>query len=191
MTGNTAHEGRRHRSRWRRAAWGTAAALILLPVCAMQGTDAVMWDLADVVCAGALVVSVGVTYALAARMTCNSAYRAAVGVALAAAVILVWGNLAVGLIGSEDHPANVLYGGVLAVGIIGAIIARVQPHGMARALVATALAQMVVAVIALIAGWGSTGDIVMLTGFFAALWLIAAWLFRQAVREHTPAGAAP
>ena len=48
-----------------------------------------------------------------------------------------------------------MYGGVLAVGIVGAIIARFQPDGMARALVATALAQMVVAVIALIAGWGS------------------------------------
>ena len=54
MTGNTAHEGRRHRSRWRIAAWGTAAALILLPVFAMQVTDAVMWDLADFVCAAAL-----------------------------------------------------------------------------------------------------------------------------------------
>ena len=92
-------------------------------------------------------------------MTGNSAYRAAVGVALAAAFILVWVNLAVGIIGSEDNPANVMYGGVLAVGIIGAIIARFQPHGMARALVATALAQALVAVIALIAGWGSTGRI--------------------------------
>ena len=157
----------------------------------MQGTDAVVWDLADFVVADALVVGVGVTYALAARMIGNSAYRAAVGVALAAACILVWGNLAVGIIGSEDNPANLMYGGVLAVGIIGALIARFQPDGMARALFATALAQMVVAVIALIAGLGSTEDIVMLTGFFAALWLIAAWLFRKAAREQPPAGAAP
>jgi hypothetical protein len=135
----------------------------------MQVTDEVVWDLVDFVVAGALVVGVGVTYELAARMTGNSAYRAAVGVALAAAFILVWGNLAVGIIGSEDNPANLMYGGVLAVGIIGALIARFQPDGMARALFATALAQMVVAVITLIAGWGSTGDIVMLTGFFAAL----------------------
>ena len=84
-----------------------------------------------------------------------------------------------------------MYGGVLAVGIIGACIARFQPDGMARALVATALAQMVVAVIALLAGLGSTGDIVMLMGFFAGLWLLSAWLFRKAAREHTPVGAAP
>jgi hypothetical protein len=157
----------------------------------MQVTNAVVWDLADFVCAGALVASVGVTYELAARRTGNSAYRAAVGVALAAAFSLVWGNLAVGLIGSEDNPANLMYGGVLAVGIIGTIIARFQPDGMARTLVATALTQMVVAVIALIARLGSTGDIFMLTGFFALLWLISAWLFRKAAREQTPAGAAP
>jgi len=80
-----------------------------------------------------------------------------------------------------------MYGGVLAVGIIGAIIARFQPRGMARALFATALAQALVAVIALIAGLGSTGptwpaDILILTGFFTALWLISAWLFRKAAR---------
>jgi hypothetical protein len=34
-----------------------------------------------------------------------------------------------------------MYIGVLAVGIIGAIIARLRPRGMARALFATALAQ--------------------------------------------------
>ena len=68
-------------------------------------------------------------------------------------------NLAVGIIGTEDNPANLMYGGVLAVGIVGAIIARFQPHGMARALVATALAQALVAVIALIAGLGFAGPI--------------------------------
>jgi hypothetical protein len=195
MIGNTEHEGRRRRSRWRRAAWGTAAALILLPLVAMQVTDEVHWDATDFACASALLLGTGVTYELAARRTRNSAYRAAVGVALAAAFILVWVNAAVGLIGSEDNNANVMYGGVLAVGIVGAIVARFQPHGMARALVATALAQAFVTAIALVAGWGSPGsgplEIVALNGCFAALWLLSAWLFRQAAREQPPAGAAP
>jgi hypothetical protein len=147
----------------------------------MQVTDEVDWDLADFASAGALLVGVGVTYELAARKTASRAYRAAVGVALAAALILVWMNLAVGIIGTEDNPANLMYGGVLAVGIVGAIVARFQPHGMARALVATALAQALVAVIALIAGLGFTGPI---TVFFAALWLISACLFRIAAREQ-------
>jgi hypothetical protein len=53
---------------------------------------------------------------------------------------------------------------------------------MARALVATALAQVSVAVIALITGLGFTGPI---TVFFAALWLISARLFSKAAREQT------
>ena len=186
MAGNTEIDSGRHGSRWRIAVWGTAAAL-LLPLVAMQVTDEVDWGLADFAIFGAMLVGVGGTYGLAARMTGNIAYRAAVGVALAAAFILVWMNLAVGIIGTEDNPANLMYGGVLAVGIIGAIIARFQPHGMARALVATALAQALVAVIALIAG---LGFILLLTGLFGVLWLGSAWLFRKAAREQTPAGSA-
>jgi hypothetical protein len=130
------------------------------------------------------------TYELAARMTDNNTYRAAVGVALATAFALVWLNLAVGLIGSEENPANLMYGGVLAVGLLGALLARFQPHGMARALVGTALAQALVAVIALIVGWGYTNTLV-LTGIFIALWLTSAQLFRKAAREQRPVSAAP
>jgi hypothetical protein len=32
---------------------------------------------------------------------------------------------------------------------------------------------------------------VFLTGFFAALWLVSAWLFRKAAREQTSVDAAP
>jgi hypothetical protein len=129
-------------------------------------------------------------------MSGDTLYRAAVGVAVVAAFILVWINLAVGLIGSEDDPANLMYGGVLAVAIIGALIARFRPHGMARAMDAMALAQALVGVIALAAGFGSTAPnfpeaIVCLTGVFVGLWMISAWLFRKAARERTPAGAAP
>jgi hypothetical protein len=176
---------KRRRSRFRVAVWGTAALLLLLPLLAMRFTDEVDWDLADFAIFGAMLAGACGTYELAARMTGNNAYRAAVGVALAAAFILIWMNLAVGIIGNEDNPANLMYGGVLAVGIIGAVIARFRPHGMARALVATALAQASVAVIALIAGSGNT---LILTGVFVALWLTSARLFRKAAREQTPAG---
>jgi len=188
MAGNAQKHHLRLWNLWRLAGWGAAAALLLLPLFAMQFTDEVNWDLADFAFAGALVAGVGVTYELAARMTGNRAYRAAVGVALAAAFILVWMNVAVGIIGSEDNPANSMYYGVLAVGIVGAIVARLQPRAMARSLVATALAQMSVAVIALIAGLDFPG---LITVFFAALWLTSAWLFRKAAREQTSASTAP
>ncbi|NIW09304.1 MAG: hypothetical protein GWN33_01400 [Gammaproteobacteria bacterium] len=168
---------------------------MLLPLLAMQITDEVVWDLADFAVAGALLVGTGLMYELAARKAGNIAYRAAVGVALAAALLLVWINLAVGIIGTEDNPANLMYIGVLAVGIIGALIARFQPHGMARALFATALAQALVAVIALIAGlgspWSGPGEILFLNGFFVALFVGSALLFRKTAREGASAGAEP
>jgi hypothetical protein len=49
--------------------------------------------------------------------------------------------LASGIIGQDGDPANMMYFGVLAVGITGAVIARFRPAGMARALIAMALAQ--------------------------------------------------
>lgn len=189
MLENTENRGGRRGSRWRIAAWATAA-ILLLPLFAMQVTNEVAWDLADFVFAGVLIVGVGVAYELTVRMTGNTPYRAAVAVALVAAFILIWINLAVGIIGTEDNPANLMYGGVLVVGIIGAVIARFRPDGMARALFAAALAQAVVAAIALIAGMQSPVspaiEILGLNGFFAALWLGSAWLFRKAARGQAP-----
>jgi hypothetical protein len=168
------------------AAWTVAALILLLPLVAMQFTDEVSWDVADFAFAAVLLLGVGVPYELAVRKTGDTAYRAAVGLALAAALLLVWVNAAVGIIGSEDNDANLMYGGVLLVGVIGAIIARFQPRGMVRALFATALAQAAVAAVALIAGLGFPGsgplEIVALNGFFVALFVGSAWLFREAAR---------
>ena len=160
--------------------------ILLLPLLAMQFTDEVVWDLFDFAVAGALLFGAGLTYELVARRAGNIAYRAAVGLAVAGGLFLVWANLAVGLIGNEENPANLMYGGVLAVGIIGALIARLQPHGMARVLFATALAQALVTVIALIAGMdqysgSSVSGMVRINLFFVALWAGSALLFRRAM----------
>jgi hypothetical protein len=173
-----------------------AAFILLLPLLAMQITDEVVWDLADFAVAGVLLVGTGLMYALAARKAGNIAYRAAVGVAIATAFILVWLVGAVGVIGEDGDRADLMYFGVLAVGIIGAIIARFQPEGMARALLAMALVQALVAVIALIAGKhqapiSSVWEILGLNGFFVALFIGSAWLFRHAARKQPPANAGP
>ncbi len=178
------------------APWILAVLLLLMPMVAMQFTDDMNWDETDFLALGAMLLAACGAYELAVRMTGNTAYRAAVGLAVVAAFILVWMNLAVGIIGSEDNPANLMYGGVLAVTILGGLMVRFRPHGMARVLAATALAQTFVGVIALMAGLGSTGAnwprvIVVLTSFFSALWLISAWLFRKAAREQTSVSAAP
>lgn len=165
------------------------AFILLLPLLAMQFTDEVDWSLADFAVAGTLLFGAGLTYELIARKAGNIAYRVAVGVAVAAALLLVWMNLAVGIIGNEENPANLMYFGVITVGIIGASIARLRPHGMVRALFATACAQALVPVIALIIGkpqvnsaeepFGVLG-VLGLNAFFVMLFVGSALLFRRA-----------
>lgn len=145
------------------------------------------WDAADFAVFFALVAGVGVSYTLVARKTRNIAYRSGVAATLAATFLLIWVNGAVGIIASEDNDANMMFFGVLAVGLIGALVTRFEPRGMRRALIATAVAQALVAVIALVGDLGSGGaawpkDVLFATGFFGALWLLSAWLFGRAVR---------
>ncbi len=151
------------------------------------------WDLLDFIVAGALIAAVGGAYALVVRMSANNAYRAAAVVALCAALVLFWVNAAVGIIGDENNDANMLYLGVIAIGVTGALLARFQPHGMSRAMIATAVAQLLVPTIALFAGYGGEGpawpwDLIVLTGFFSALWLLSAWLFRSSAGPSIPYG---
>ena len=123
--------------------------------------------------------------------TGHTAYKAAVGLAFTAAFLIVWLNAAVGLIGLEDDdPANLLYVGVLAIGLMGAILARLRPRGLARALFATAQAQALVGAIALtLPNTAGSVQIVILHGLFVALFLGSALLFRHAARANPAAGA--
>ena len=154
------------------------------------------WTLGDFVFAGALIFGTGLTYLLIARGGSRIAYRAAVGVSLAAAFLLVWINVAVGIIGEPDEGANLMYIGVLVVGFSGAFVARFRPKEMARALLAMALAQALVAAIGLLFGLGAGSPpgvlgVLILNGFFVSLFGGAAFLFRYAGREPTPASAGP
>ena len=167
------------------------ASVLLLPLLAMQFTDEVVWGLFDFVVFGAMLFGALGAYELAARATGSTAFRAAAGLALAAAFILIWVNGAVGIIGDGNNPSTPMYFAVLAVGIIGAIIARLEPHGMARALFATALAQVSVPLITLIVwnpqanSWGAAGvmGVFGLNSFFAILFVGSALLFRKAAQQ--------
>ena len=108
---------------------------------------------------------------------------------MAASLLLVWINLAVGIIGSENNPANLMYFGVIFVGVIGAGIARFRARGMARALFATAFAQALVPVIALLIGRSQASalqeppglaGVLALNAFFVLLFVVSALLFRHA-----------
>ena len=147
---------------------------MLLPVLALRNVDNLTSDPEDFMFLGMLMTGVALGYELAARVPARLAYRAAIGVAVVNTLLSVWINLAVGIIGSEDNPANLLFAAAPAVALAGALLARFRPRGMASAMVGAAFAQGMIFAVALIAGWGFAGPI---TVFFAAHWLVAAWLF--------------
>lgn len=188
MTGTT-EIGTGRISPWRIAGWGFAVSLLLLPAVAMQFTSEVVWGPLDFATAAVLILGTGALFELAVRVSRSGVYRAAMAVALLTAFLLVWVNLAVGFIGDEGNPANLMFAGVLAIGLIGGIAARFRAPGMARAMSAAALAQALIAVIALLAG-GLGGDeahwpaeLLIPSAVFTGLWLASAWLFGKAARS--------
>ncbi len=164
---------------WRIAMWGCAAFLLLLPAIAMRLTNEVDWDGRDFITIGIMLTAACATCELAARVSSNGAYRAASGVAVATAFLTVWANLAVGMIGEEGNALNLLFGGVLAVALAGAIVARFEPAGMVRAMVATAVTQAAAGA----AGLSTDPRGALFSMAFAAPWLLSAFLFRKAARE--------
>lgn len=174
--------------RWFRwAMWGGAALLLALPLVAMQFTLEVQWTASDFIIMGAMLAIAAGTVELAMRASGNGAFRLGAIVAAGAGFLLTWVNLAVGIIGSDNNPLNLVYGGVLAVAVVGSLVADFRPTGMARALFATAAAQMLVTILDLLWGWGKweppgAAGILALNGFFALLWLLAGGLFRRSAR---------
>lgn len=132
-------------------------------------------------------------YQFLASKAPNAAYRLAAALAVLAAILLFWINGAVGLIGSEDNPANLLYGIVLAIGVIGSALARLRPLGMARALGATAIAQLFIPLAAL---WVRPADfspglwpVLGLNFCFVLLFASSAVLFKRSGNDKARSGA--
>lgn len=177
MTTETTTPPARRPGRLRPFVWGVLAALLSLPLIAMQFTAEVDWSPFDFLFMGVMLSLVGGGYELAVRLSDSLAFRAAMGLAVVASFLLVWINLAVGIIGSEDNPANQMFVAVLAVLFVGSLVAGFKALRMAYVLAAVAATQVAVAVIALVAGFGM---IFPITAMFCAFWLLSAWLFRKA-----------
>jgi len=180
MTANNDKTGKRRGGWWRIPMWATLGGLLLVPLVAMQFTAEVDWGPEDFAIMGVLLAIVGGGVELGARLSGNVAYRAAVALAMVAGFLLIWMNLAVGIIGDEDNPLNQMYAGVLMVGVAGAFIANFKAGGLARVLIAMAVAQVVVAGVAQAAGHFTW----ILTAGFVSIWSMSSWLFARAAREE-------
>ena len=180
MANDTGIGGARRPSPWRILGWGTAAALLLLPLVAMQFTREVDWTPFDFAFAGAMIGGVGIVYELTVRRSGNPYYRGGVAMALAATFLTIWANGAVGMIGDEGDPANLMFAGVLAIALLGSVLARFRPRGMAFAMFAAAIAQAVAS------GIGMLLDPLggLLSTAFAGLWLLSAALFRVVANDR-------
>ena len=179
---------RRRRSLWKCPALVTALVLSILLLAShfVQGWN---WPPGAFVVVSVLIFGIGFIYELVTRNRDAIAYRAAVGIAFAAAFLLAWGNV-VQL--ADVTRAAAMYFLVPIVGVIGAAVARLRPNGMARALLATALAQALVLAAALtiqitrnpqVTTW-TPPELRGLGGntFFVMLFAGSALLFRKAGR---------
>jgi hypothetical protein len=174
--------------------WGrwvlVTAAILAVPALAMafnigvpdpgQGTEGVNWGPMDFATMGVLILGAGL-FEYASSRGGSVAHKAAVGIAVLAGLALIWVNLAVGMMDVE--PANLMYVLVLFVALVGAAIGRFEPREASLAMFATAGAQALVAVIALVAGLGPT---LPADAFFTAAWIASGLLFRQAAMEPSP-----
>jgi hypothetical protein len=188
MASNMGKVGMKRGNRLRWAIWGTAAALLLLPLIAMQlGAQGVVWGPEDFIVMGAMLGLACGAYELVARLPGGRAYRAGFVLAIFACFLLVWINLAVGIIGSENNPANQMYLAVLGIVIVGAVAVRGRAKAMVAVTALAALAQLAIAAIALAGNLGADGlgwprDVIGCTGIFVLLWMGSAGLFRLAAR---------
>ena len=172
-------------SRWTSLFWVAAGLLLFAPLVAMQFTDEVAWTTFDFAFAAGMLGAVGLGLELAFRKSPSPAYRLAAAIALAAGLLTVWITGAVGIVGSEHEPANLLFLGVIPVALVGALVARFRSAGMAWAMIAATVAQLLVPLVAWIA-WPQARPLILApevpgsTVVFTAMWLTSAWLFRRA-----------
>jgi len=116
-------------------------------------------------------------------------YRLGAAVALGASLLQVWMNLAVGIVGREDNPVNLGFYLIVLTAAACAFTARLRADGMARAMLAVAAVQTLLALVIATAPSTVRDDakgplgVLVLSGGFVALWLLAAALFHKSARQ--------
>jgi hypothetical protein len=97
MTGMTKTEDGPKVPLWRVVLWGAIAALLVLPLVAMQFTSEVDWGPEDFAFAALLLVGAGAAFELAAWKVRDLTGRLVLGAVLLGAVALIWADAAVGV----------------------------------------------------------------------------------------------
>ncbi len=168
---------------WRIGLWGGAVALLAAPWIAMRFTPEVKWTALDFGTFGGMLLTALVAFEIVARLSGSPGYRAAWSVALLGAFLLVWAHLAVGIIGATNDAANRVLLAIPVVWGLGALASRFRARGLAVTLLAVAVTQVAIGLLALSAGYRIIGPTVV----FAGLWLLSAGLFYRAAGQAAAA----
>jgi hypothetical protein len=118
----------------------------------------------------------------------DSYYYLGLGLAVASLLFLVLAIGALGIVGEGGRPDR-LYAAVVAVALVGTVLARLRARGMALTMLATAAAQAVVglgALVLVLAGvedfeGASVVDLIGINAMYVGLFVASAWLFRRSV----------
>ena len=153
------------------------AGILCLPLIAMQFSDQVNWDGADFLIFGLMLLIAGVTFDFVRHQSDHATYKKGMVLAILATFLLFWINGAVGIIGSEDNSANLMFFVIVLVAVLGSLISGFAAYKMKWVMYVAAASQVIVFLVAWIAGWGFTGPITLV---FTALWLGAAKCFEKA-----------
>ncbi len=167
--------------------WSMVAILLLLPAIAMLFTDEVQWTLSDFFFAAVLLGGTGLLVELVVRRRTDNAYRTAAAVALLSTLLLGWSNAAVGVVASGANAANILYMALIALVFVLGCVVRFRARAMASVMVVVAVAQALITAVAFaqeLVGAEETFAVVVINGFFIALWASAAFLFRKAAHRQ-------
>jgi hypothetical protein len=133
----------------------------------------------------------GGTPSVVGMTSARTQYRLALVVAAGTVLVLLYGIGALGIVGGGG-PYDLLYVAAAVLGLVGALVARFRPRGMAVALTVAAVATVAAGLVAIAAGQhrvegASVPEILGLSAMFAAGYAVAAWLFRRASEQATPA----
>lgn len=157
--------------------WGGAAALLALPLIAMQFTREVQWTALDFVVMGTLLLMVCGAFELTMRMATSHAYVIGAAAGTAAAFLTTWANLAVGMIGEPENPLNLLFLGAVVAGLVGAAASRMRARGLAWTMLVSAVLHGIGCVAAL--AYGNLREFLLITAMLSP-WILSARMFQQA-----------
>ncbi|MBX7458437.1 hypothetical protein K3152_09285 [Qipengyuania sp. 1NDH17] len=167
---------------WRIAGWGALLALLALPAVAMQFTREANWSGGDFVFAAILLGLLGGGVELAFRIGRSGLQAAAIALFTLLSFLTLWSNMAVGIIGAESEPVNGGFTLAVFAAIVLALVFKFRPAVMRGACLALAILQPILGLVAAFTMPGHGVEWGVL-GVFAALWAIAALLFRKACAD--------